>query len=57
MTGTCRQTRKALLGVLRQDYISTAWCKGLRERAVIIRHAPKNGIIEVHSGTLLVLAH
>jgi peptide/nickel transport system permease protein len=33
--------------VLRQDYIRTAWAKGLRERAVIIRHALKNACIPV----------
>jgi peptide/nickel transport system permease protein len=33
--------------VLRQDYIRTAWAKGLRERTVLIRHAAKNAFIPV----------
>jgi peptide/nickel transport system permease protein len=44
---TMRMTRSSLLEVLRQDYIRTAWAKGLRERAVIIRHALKNACIPV----------
>lgn len=47
LSGCVRQTRSAMLEVLRQDYIRTAWSKGLRERAVIIKHALKNGIIPV----------
>jgi len=43
----CRLTRSSMLEVIRQDYIRTAWSKGLRERVVIIRHALKNGIIPV----------
>ncbi|HSW57738.1 MAG TPA: ABC transporter permease [Dehalococcoidales bacterium] len=42
-----RQTRSSMLEVMRQDYIRTAWSKGLRERVVIIRHALKNGLIPV----------
>jgi peptide/nickel transport system permease protein len=44
---TMRMTRSALLEVLREDYIRTAWAKGLRERTVIIRHALKNAFIPV----------
>jgi peptide/nickel transport system permease protein len=47
IAGTARQTRSSMLEVLRQDYIRTAWSKGLRERAVIIKHALKNGLIPV----------
>lgn len=47
MAGATRQTRSALLGVLRQDYIRTAWSKGLRRRVVIMRHALKNSLIPV----------
>ncbi len=36
-----------MLEVLRQDYIRTAWSKGLRERVVIIRHTIKNTLIPV----------
>ena len=42
-----RMTRTMMLEVLRQDYIRTAWSKGLRERAVILRHALKNALIPV----------
>jgi peptide/nickel transport system permease protein len=35
--------------VLRQDYIRTAWAKGLKERIVIIRHTIKNALIPVVS--------
>jgi peptide/nickel transport system permease protein len=44
---TMRMTRTMMLEVLRQDYIRTAWSKGLRERVVVIRHALKNALIPV----------
>ena len=44
---TMRMTRTMMLEVLRQDYIRTAWSKGLRERAVVTRHAVKNALIPV----------
>ena len=44
---TMRMTRTMMLEVLRQDYIRTAWSKGLRERVVVIRHATKNALIPV----------
>jgi peptide/nickel transport system permease protein len=44
---TARQTRSAMLEVIRQDYIRTAWSKGLSERVVIIKHALKNSLIPV----------
>ncbi len=47
MAGSTRQTRSAMLEVIRQDYIRTAWSKGLRERTVVMRHAVRNGIIPV----------
>jgi peptide/nickel transport system permease protein len=45
--GTMRLTRTMMLEVMRQDYIKTAWSKGLTERSVIIRHAIKNAFIPV----------
>ena len=42
-----RMMRGTLLEVLRQDYIRTAWAKGLRERVVLVRHASKNAMIPV----------
>jgi peptide/nickel transport system permease protein len=47
MAYTARQTRSAMLEVIRQDYIRTAWSKGLVERAIIMRHALKNSLIPV----------
>jgi len=44
---TMRMTRTMMLEVLRQDYIRTAWAKGLRERTVVMRHAIKNALIPV----------
>ena len=44
---TMRMTRTMMLEVLRQDYIRTAWSKGLRERVVVMRHAVKNALIPV----------
>ena len=40
-------TRTMMLEVLRQDYVRTAWSKGLKERVVIMRHAIKNALIPV----------
>ena len=44
---TMRMTRTMMLEVLRQDYIRTAWSKGLKERVVVMRHAVKNALIPV----------
>ena len=44
---TMRMTRTMMLEVLRQDYIRTAWAKGMGERVVVIRHAIKNTLIPV----------
>ena len=42
-----RFLRSQMLEVMRQDYVRTAWSKGLRERVVILRHALKNALIPV----------
>ena len=44
---TMRMTRTMMLEVLRQDYIRTAWAKGLSERRIVIRHALRNALIPV----------
>ena len=44
---TMRMTRTMMLEVLRQDYVRTAWAKGLKERVVVMRHALKNALIPV----------
>ena len=51
-----RFLRSQLLEVLRQDYVRTAWSKGLRERVVILRHALKNALIPVITVISLLLA-
>ena len=44
---TMRLTRTMMLEVLRQDYIRTAWAKGLSERLIVSRHALRNALIPV----------
>ena len=44
---TARLTRSSMLEVLRQEYVTTARSKGLRERTVILRHALRNALIPV----------
>jgi peptide/nickel transport system permease protein len=44
-----RIMRSSMLEVLREDYIRTAWAKGLPERGVILKHAIKNALIPVVS--------
>jgi len=42
-----RQTRSSMLDVIYQDYVRTAWSKGLTERTIVLRHALKNALIPV----------
>ena len=42
-----RLTRSSTLDALRQDFVRTAWAKGLRERIVVVRHVLKNSMIPV----------
>lgn len=42
-----RQARSSTLEVVRQDYIRTAWAKGLTERIIIFRHILKNALVPV----------
>jgi peptide/nickel transport system permease protein len=42
-----RLTRSSMLEVIQQDYIRTAWSKGLKERLIISRHTIKNALIPV----------
>jgi peptide/nickel transport system permease protein len=44
---TARQMRSSMLEVIRQDYVRTAWSKGLSERIVITKHVLKNSLIPV----------
>jgi oligopeptide transport system permease protein len=47
ITYIARLTRASTLEVLRQDYVRTAWAKGLRERLVVVKHVLKNALIPV----------
>jgi peptide/nickel transport system permease protein len=47
LAANARQMRSSMLEVVRQDYIRTAWSKGLPERRIIIIHALKNSLIPV----------
>ena len=47
IASAARQTRSSVIEVLRQDYIRTAWAKGLNERIIIIRHVLKNALMPV----------
>jgi peptide/nickel transport system permease protein len=42
-----RQTRSSMLEVIRQDYIRTAWAKGLSERVIVTKHMIKNAMIPI----------
>ena len=42
-----RMTRSAVLEVMREDYIRTAWAKGLHERIVVSKHTLKNAMLPV----------
>lgn len=47
LASNTRLMRSSMLEVIRQDYIRTAWSKGLTERTIVIRHAMKNSFIAV----------
>jgi oligopeptide transport system permease protein len=44
---TARLTRASTLDTIRQDFVRTAWAKGLSERLVVVRHILKNSLIPV----------
>lgn len=47
LAGLSRQMRSSVLEVVQQDYIRTAWAKGLRERVIVFKHMLKNSLIPV----------
>jgi peptide/nickel transport system permease protein len=57
LAGVTRQARSSMLEVLHQDYIRTAWSKGLNERAVVIKHAMKNGLMPIVTLGGMALGH
>jgi peptide/nickel transport system permease protein len=42
-----RQTRSSILEIVRNDYVRTAWAKGLEERAIVTRHVLRNSLIPI----------
>jgi peptide/nickel transport system permease protein len=52
-----RQTRSSMLEVIQQDYVRTAWAKGLRERVIVFRHIIKNGLIPVITSMGLMVSY
>jgi peptide/nickel transport system permease protein len=54
--GVARQTRSSMLETLRQDYVRTAWSKGLKEQVIITRHVLKNGLIPIFTLTGMQIA-
>ena len=51
-----RMLRSSMLEVLHADYVRTARAKGLRERAVVLRHAMRNGLVPVVTSSGLTIA-
>ncbi len=47
VAGLSRYVRSSMLEVLKQDYVRTAWAKGLQQRMVILKHALRNALIPV----------
>jgi peptide/nickel transport system permease protein len=47
LASLARQARSSTLEVVRQDYIRTAWAKGLMEKTIVMRHIVKNSLIPV----------
>jgi peptide/nickel transport system permease protein len=57
LAANARQMRSSMLEVVRQDYIRTAWAKGLTERVIILKHAMKNSLIPVITLMGMSLGH
>ena len=47
IAATARQMRSSMLEVLNEDYVRTAWSKGLNEKKVIFKHVLKNSLMPV----------
>jgi peptide/nickel transport system permease protein len=47
LAANTRQTRSSILEVVQQDYVRTAWSKGLNEQTIVVKHILKNGLIPV----------
>jgi peptide/nickel transport system permease protein len=55
IAGLSRFVRASMLEVMRQDYVRTAWAKGLTQRVVILKHALRNALIPVITILMLTL--
>jgi peptide/nickel transport system permease protein len=47
IASSARQTRSSVLEILGEDYIRTAWAKGMNERKVLLKHVLKNSLMPV----------
>ncbi len=56
LASNTRLTRSCMLEVVAQDYIRTAWAKGLKERVIVLRHTIKNGLIPLIANTGFLVA-
>jgi peptide/nickel transport system permease protein len=45
--GVMRLTRSSVLEIMRNDFVRTAYAKGLRQRVIVMRHVLKNALIPV----------
>jgi peptide/nickel transport system permease protein len=57
IASTARLMRSSLLEVIHQDYIRTAWSKGMSEKIVVLRHALKNSFIPIITVLGMGIAH
>ena len=57
IASTARLMRSSMLEVIQQDYIRTAWSKGLDERVIVLRHAMKNSFIPIITVLGMGMAH
>lgn len=52
-----RMTRSTMLEVMREDYVRTAWAKGLRYRTILLIHALRNALLPVLTLTAIEFGH
>jgi peptide/nickel transport system permease protein len=57
IASTARLMRSSMLEVIQQDYIRTAWSKGMGERVIVLRHALKNSFIPIITVLGMGMAH
>ncbi len=57
IASTARLMRSSMLEVIQQDYIRTAWSKGMGEQIIVIRHALKNSFIPIITVLGMGMAH